>query len=340
MHFEDGYPSLEALYSPYLVKRLGPPRQKSGSIERRHQNIATTLQERLEEVVFAQLNQLHKRYKFNQLCMAGGVAFNCVVNGKIFEHTPFEKVYIQPAAGDAGLAIGAAYYLWHQLLNKPRDFVMEHAYWGPAYNELDVSYELGVESRELNRQRCRVTRIGDKDELCQKIAQEIAAGKVVGWFQGRMEWGPRALGNRSILADPRRREMQDMLNAKIKYRESFRPFAPAILEEDTVDYFEDARPSNFMLFAYKVKEAKKQLIPAVVHIDGTARIQTVSKKTNPLFWKLIIEFKKITGIPLILNTSFNENEPIICKPQEAIDCFLRTQIDVLVVGDYILRKYA
>jgi len=344
MNFEEGHPSLETLYSPYLEKRLGLHREKLDSIEARHQNIASSLQARLEEIIFSQLNGLNEFYqrngrqKNNKLCMSGGVAFNCVVNGKIFQNTPFEKIYIQPAAGDAGLAIGAAYYVWHQILEQPRGFVMEHGFWGPEYSPEIVSYELGVRSEELNKQGCKVTKIEDNNELCQRVAKEIADGKIIGWFQGRMEWGPRALGNRSILADPRRKDSKDLLNERIKNRESFRPFAPSILEENTSEYFENAHPSSFMNFAYKVKEQKKKFIPAVVHTDGTARLQTVNKNTDPLFWKLINEFGKITGVPMLLNTSFNENEPIVCKPKEALDCFLRTKMDVLVMGNYILSK--
>ncbi len=347
MNFEEGYPSLELLYSAYLEKCLGLHRDKLAPIETCHQNIAASLQARLEEILFWQLNGLYelhqrnerkKRDKLNKLCMAGGVAFNCAANGKIFEYTPFEEIYIQPAAGDAGLAIGAIYYVWHQLLNKPRDFVMEHAYWGPQYSQDAISHELKVMSEELSRQRCQITKIEDEGEICHKAAQEIANGKVVGWFQGKMEWGPRALGNRSIVVDPRKAEMKDILNARIKHREAFRPFAPSILEEKTSEYFEKTYPSPFMLFAYKVRPEKMHIIPAPCHVDGTGRLQTVSKETNPRYWNLIKEFENITGVPVVLNTSFNENEPIVNTPKEAIDCFLRTKMDILVLEDFLITR--
>lgn len=343
MNFEEGRPSLGLLYSPYLEKRLGRHRQSLDSIGRRHQNIAASLQVRLEEIIFLLLNRIYElqpqgQGKVNALCMAGGVAFNCVANGKIFDHTPFKKIYIQPAAGDAGLAVGAAYYIWHQILNEPRDFLMEHAYWGPQYDCKTISDALKIMNDELNKQGCAVKKIEDKDELCRRTAQAIADGKVVGWFQGRMEWGPRALGNRSILVDPRRTEMKDILNNRIKHREPFRPFAPVILEEKIGGYFEKTHPSPFMFFAYKVRSEKINIIPAPTHIDGTGRIQTVNTETNPLFWQLIKEFENLTGVPVLLNTSFNENEPIVNTPGEALDCFLRTKMDVLVMGNYLLKK--
>jgi len=341
MNFEEGYPYLEPLYSEYLEKRLGLHRQEDEPIETRHKDIAASLQERLEEILLSLLNGVHNSYhknEVNKLCMTGGVAFNCVANGKIFQETPFKEVYIPPACGDAGLAIGAAYYVWHQLLNKPRDFVMEHAYWGSEYNDTEISRELDAMSKDLNEKGCVIEKIEDIGKLCRKTARYIADGNVVGWFQGRMEWGPRALGNRSILADPRRPEMKDTLNARVKNREPFRPFAPSILEEKIGEYFQEVHRSAFMLFAYKIRPDKLKLIPAVTHIDGTARIQSVNYQTNPLYWQLIKEFEKITGIPILLNTSFNENEPIVRSPKEALDCFLRTKMDILVMGKYILRK--
>ncbi len=343
MNFEEGSPALELLYSSYLEKRLGPHRQKSDAIEKRHKNIAASLQAKLEEIIFLLLNRIYELQpqgtdKLDALCMAGGVALNCVANGKIFAQTPFKKIYIQPAAGDAGLAIGAAYYVWHQILNRPRDFVMEHAYWGPEFSLEDISYELRVISDELNKQGCTLIKIEDAGELCRRTALEIADGRVVGWFQGRMEWGPRALGNRSILVDPRRPEMKDILNSRIKHREPFRPFAPSVLEEKAGEYFEDTNPSPFMLFTHHVKPEKRNVIPAPTHVDGTGRLQTVSQRGNPLFWQLIKEFEKITGVPALLNTSFNENEPIVCRPKEALECFLKTKMDTLVMGTFIIKK--
>jgi len=338
MNFEEGYPSLEILYSPYLEKRLGSHREKSEPIERRHQDIAAALQARLEEVMFSYLNGLSERHAEKKLALAGGVAFNCVANGKIFDQTPFQDLYIQPAAGDAGLAIGAAYYVWHQVLKKPRTFVMEHAYWGPEYTDEKIDKELSLNSDALGRQGCRITRIVEEGKLCRWAAEQIAAGKIVGWFQGRMEWGPRALGNRSIVVDPRRSDMKDILNARIKHREPFRPFAPSILEEKTGEFFERSSISPFMLLAYKVRPEKQNTIPAPTHVDGTGRLQTVSRAVNPRYWRLIKEFEKLTGVPVLLNTSFNENEPIVCTPKEALDCFVRTKMDVLVMGNRIVEK--
>ena len=338
MNFEEGYPLMEILYSPYIEKRLGPHREGTEPIEKRHENIAASLQERLEDILFSFLNQQHERHKQASLAMAGGVAFNCVANGKIFDRTPFERVYIQPAAGDAGLAIGAAYHVWHQVLGKPRDFVMEHAYWGPEYSDDRIGEELRVNNDALTRQGCTISKIEEEDSLCRWTAEQIASGKIVGWFQGRMEWGPRALGNRSILVDPRRPEMKDVLNARIKHREPFRPFSPSILEEKTGEFFEHSHTSPSMLMAYKVRPEKQETIPAPTHVDGTGRLQTVSRATNLRYWKLIKEFEKLTGVPVLLNTSFNENEPIVCTPKEAIDCFLRTKMDVLVMGSRIVER--
>jgi carbamoyltransferase len=213
---------------------------------------------------------------------------------------------------------------------------MRDAYWGPSFNEIEMAAVIKEHKSELDN--CSIETIKSNDELCFKTAEFIAQGKVVGWFQGRMEWGPRALGNRSILVDPRRKEMKDVLNARIKRREWFRPFAPSIIEEKVDEYFEKDYPDPFMLKVYPIKEDKRNIIPAVTHVDGTGRLQTVSKKENPLYWQLIKEFEKLTGVPVLLNTSFNENEPIVCKPQEALDCFLRTKMDVLVLGNHVIRR--
>lgn len=341
MHFEEGYPTQEILYSSYLEKRLGPHRKDSEPIEERHRDIAASLQMRMEEIIYSLLNgiyRLNKSHGCDKLCLAGGVAFNCVANGKIFDHTPFKEIYIQSAAGDAGLAIGSAYYIWHQLLNKPRAFKMEHAYCGPEYSEGEIARELNTIHKELDEKGCLIERAESNEELCSKTARYIAEEKVVGWFQGRMEWGPRALGNRSIIADPRSPEIKNILNERIKNREPFRPFAPSILEEKVGEYFKDCHTSPFMLFAFKIKPEKRNLLSGVTHVDGTGRLQTVGRKRNPLYWQLIKEFEKLTGVPILLNTSFNENEPIVCSPKEALDCFLRTKMDLLVMGRYILRK--
>lgn len=333
----DKTPVLGRLYSEHLAARLGPARQPGAALEQRHRDLAATLQARLEEVYFEMLNSLARESGAEAICLAGGVAFNCVANGKIFAETPFRRVYVQPAAGDAGLAVGAAFYVHHQVLGRPRGFVMEHAYWGPGYSEAEIRKAL--EASTLMRGGYRVSKL-EPEPLARAAAHQVAAGKILGWYQGRSEWGPRALGNRSIVADPRRAEMKDILNRRIKHREIFRPFAPSILAEATGDYFEQSHPSPFMTMAYAVRPEKRAAIPAPTHVDGTGRLQTVTREANPLYWQLISEFGKLTGVPVVLNTSFNDNEPIVCRPEEAVDCFLRTKMDVLVVGPYLVEKLA
>lgn len=337
---EGGEPVREQIYTDKWTELFGPPRKPGTEMQQKHKNMASSLQAFTEEAYFYLLNNLYKETKLKNLCLAGGVALNSVANGKVFDSTPFEEVYIQPAAGDAGTAIGAAYYVYHQILNQPRDFTMVHSYWGPEFSNEDIGKELETKNGALRERGCEVQEIPDETALCKQTAEHIADGKVVGWFQGRMEWGPRALGNRSILVDPRRAEMKDLLNERVKRRESFRPFAPSILAESVGEYFTKAYPDPFMLKVYPVKPEKRASIPAVTHVDGTGRLQTVSWDNNPLYWTLINEFAKITGTPLILNTSFNENEPIVCTPQEATECFLRTKMDVLVLGNYIVRQKA
>ena len=330
-------PVLGRLFSEYLEQRLGPARKADEPLTQRHYNLASSMQAALEEVLVAYWNGLAKASGQKALCLAGGVAFNCVANGRIFDASPFEKVYVQPAAGDAGLSVGAAFAVEHQILGRPREFVMDHAYWGPQFSPAEI--------------RAVVDRVGSADEveivelhedaLIRATARHIADGKILGWFQGGAEWGPRALGNRSILADPRRPEMKDILNKRIKHRESFRPFAPSIAEEATGEFFEKTHPSPFMTFAYPVRQEKRSVIPAPTHVDGTARLQTVSRTSNPLYWKLLNEVGRVTGVPVVLNTSFNDNEPIVCRPEEALECFRRTRMDVLVLGNFVLeRKYA
>jgi len=338
MTWDGGEPSVGRLYSDHLAERLGKAREPGEDVEQRHKNIAASMQRRLEEVLLDRLQVLQVRTGLRKLCLAGGVAFNCVANGKILENTDFDEVYVQSAAGDAGLAIGAAMHVWHQTLGNRRDFVMEHSYWGPDFSEAEIRGHLAARRGDMERQACEVRQIDDEDELCRLTAESIARGEVVGWFQGRMEWGPRALGNRSILADPRRAEMRDILNAKIKRREMFRPFAPSILEEATAEYFAQSYPSPFMLMAYQVRPEKRATIPATTHVDGSGRLQTVSQRQNRLYYKLIKEFARQTGVPVLLNTSFNENEPVVCKPEEAIDCFLRTKMDMLVLGNMMTTR--
>ena len=333
-----GEPTIGRLYSNFLVERLGAARDASEPVERRHTAIAASMQARLEEVILDRLRSLHRATGLKKLCLAGGVAFNCVVNGKILERTGFEDIYIQSAAGDAGLAIGAAFDNWYSTGSRSREFVMEHANWGPEFQDDEIAALLSSREPQIVSQRCAISKIENEDELCRLTAATIAQGLVVGWFQGRMEWGPRALGNRSILADPRRVGMRDILNSKIKRREMFRPFAPSILEEAAGDYFTQSYPSPFMLMAYAVRPEKRAAIPATTHVDGTGRLQTVNPRQNPLYYKLIREFGRQTGVPVLLNTSFNENEPVVCRPEEALDCFLRTKMDLLVMGQFTVRR--
>jgi carbamoyltransferase len=300
--------------------------------------VAASLQVVFEEVVCHVLNALHARTGLSRLCLAGGCAMNSVMNGKIRERTPFRELYVQPAAADNGTALGAAFHVWHQVLGQPRGFVMDHGYWGPAFDDQQIRSALDAGGPQLERLGCEIREVQDEDELCRRTAEELADGRVVGWFQGRMEWGARALGNRSILADPRRGDMREILNTKIKLREKFRPFAPSILEEALDEYFVGAVPDPFMIQVYPVRPEKRQSIPAVTHVDGSGRLQTVSSRSNPLYWRLLKAFEKITGVPVLLNTSFNENEPIVHQPAEALDCFLRTRMDMLVMGRFVIRK--
>jgi carbamoyltransferase len=331
----DQTPTLGRLFSDEMPRRLGPARVPDQALERRHRNLAASLQARLEEVYLGMLRSLAERTRSNNVCLAGGVAFNCVANGKIFDQTPFEHVYVQPAAGDAGLAIGAAFYIWHQKLGKPRSFVMDHAYWGPSYSESELRFALDASG--LAQKGYTVAKLS-AEELAKRAAAIVAEGKILGWFQGRAEWGPRALGNRSIVADPRRPDMKEILNQRIKHREIFRPFAPSILAEATANWFEKSHLSPFMTLAYPVRKEKRAQIPAPTHVDGTGRLQTVAREVNPRYWRLIKAFEELTGVPLVLNTSFNDNEPIVCHPEEALDCFERTKTDALVLGDYLITR--
>ncbi|HEX8765423.1 MAG TPA: carbamoyltransferase [Candidatus Acidoferrum sp.] len=331
----DKTPTLGKLFSEEMERRLGPSRSVDQALEQRHRNLAASLQARLEEVYLGMLRKLADRTGLKAVCLAGGVAFNCVANGKIFDATPFEQVYVHPAAGDGGLSVGAAFFVWHQILGKPRSFVMDHAYWGPAYSSEEICQ--AVDSSGLAKKGCVMSELGEP-ELMRRAAAIIADGKILGWFQGRAEWGPRALGNRSIVADPRRSEMKDILNRRIKHREIFRPFAPSILAEATSEYFEKSHPSPFMTLAYGVRQEKRGKIPAPTHVDGTGRLQTVTRDANPRYHALISAFRDLTGVPVVLNTSFNDNEPIVCRPEEAIDCFARTQMDALVLGDLLITR--
>jgi carbamoyltransferase len=331
----DKTPTMGKMFSEAMERRLGPKRNPEEPLEQRHRNLAAALQARLEEVYLGMLKKLAERTGLKAVCLAGGVAFNCVANGKIFDTTGFEQVYVHPAAGDGGLAVGAAYYVWHQILGKPRSFAMDHAYWGPRYTRDET--RRAIDANGVAQNGCRVEELAE-DSLMQRTAAIVADGKILGWFQGRAEWGPRALGNRSIVADPRRPEMKEILNQRIKHREIFRPFAPSILAESTGEWFEKSHPSPFMTLAYSVRPEKRDKIPAPTHVDGTGRLQTVTREANPRYWSLIKAFEQLTGVPVVLNTSFNDNEPIVCRPEEALDCFQRTQMDALVLGDFLITR--
>lgn len=333
----DGAPNFDNLFSAKLETLLGPRRKPTNPLEDRHRDIARSIQAMYEEAFFHLIGKLQQDHGLTDIALAGGCAMNSVANGKVRRMTPFRRVYVQPAAGDAGGAIGAAFALWHQL-GGDRSFVMDHAYWGPHFDDADIDRLIEVKRVEIEEADCVVETIEDQAELCRQTAAAIAEGKVVGWFQGRMEWGPRALGNRSIVCDPRRPDMKAILNAKIKRRESFRPFAPSVLDEAVADWFEEDDDVPFMMQVFQIREDKRQLIPAVTHIDGSGRLQTVYRRTNPLYYQLIESFRDLTGVPMVLNTSFNENEPVVCQPSEALDCFLRTNMDALVLGSTTIRR--
>ncbi len=330
MTWEGGEPELGNVYSQKMVAKFGEARVPRADITQRDMDLAASAQARLEEIYFALLSHVQKETGMKAVALAGGVALNCVANGMIFEKTPFRDFYVQPAAHDAGTSIGAALYVWHQKLNNSRRHQMRHVYYGTQYRDDEILDALEASGATYHRL--------SEDALVQRTARAIADGNVVGWYQGRMEFGPRALGNRSILADPRRKEMKDVLNTRIKRREMFRPFCPSILAEHTGEYFETDYTSPFMTVAYKIRPHQQERLAAVTHEDGTGRLQTVERDINPIYWNLIHEFSKISGVPVLLNTSFNENEPIVDTPHQALDCFLRTRMDVLVMGPYFLSK--
>ncbi|MBI5463339.1 MAG: carbamoyltransferase [Ignavibacteriales bacterium] len=307
-----------------------PRREPESTLEQFHKDMAASIQKVTDTIVVRLAQHIERESKMKSLCMAGGVALNCVANSKIFEHTNFQDIFVQPAAGDAGGAIGAAFYIYNTVLGNRRSFVMRHAFLGPEFNNGEVE--------ELFRTAAVSFRKLEQSELLKETARLLDAQKVIGWFQGRMEFGPRALGARSILADARNPKNQSVVNLKIKYRESFRPFAPTVLEEKTSAWFDWNRPSPFMLFIAQAKNGKER-IPAVTHSDGSARLQTISRDQNSLYYDLVSEFDKLTGCPVIINTSFNQRgEPIVCTPQDAWKCFLRTEMDHLVIGNFLVNK--
>ena len=331
-----GEPVCGPLFSQGLVETLGPPRGPDAPISDRHRNLAWATQAAYEDAFFHLLNTLQRRYRQTAIALAGGCAYNSVANGKIRDRTAFQQCYLQSAAGDAGGAIGAAYAVWHR--NGARTAPMTHAFWGPSFSDTDIGALLADRRTAIEAERCSMRRVDDEKELVDLTAHAVADGLVVGWFQGRMEWGPRALGHRSILGDPRRADMKNILNLKIKRRESFRPFAPSILREAVADWFERDDDVPFMLQVFPIRPERRGQIPAVTHVDGTGRLQTVDRADNPRYYALIEAFARLTGVPMVLNTSFNENEPVVCQPEEALDCFLRTKMDVLVLGNYVVRR--
>ncbi len=330
MTWDLGSPVIGRIFSDEFAKTFGPAREKGAPLTDREQDIAASLQQRLEEVGFHVLNHLHEQTGLTDLGLSGGVAYNSVMNGKILLNTPFRRVYVQPAAGDSGTALGVCYEIHNGILQRGRGEVMLGAYTGPEFSDAEIR-------DELQRSELAFEALSDS-ETTKRAAQDIADGFVVGWFQGRMEFGPRALGNRSIVVDPRRADMKEILNDRIKKREPFRPFAPSILEERTADYFEQSHPAPTMLMVYQVKDERRAEIPAVTHVDGSGRLQTVSPEVNARYYQLISDFDKLTGVPVILNTSFNENEPVVCTPRHAIDCFLKTRMDVLYLGNHVVRR--
>jgi carbamoyltransferase len=330
MTWDEGEPILGTIYSSDFVKLFGEPRRPNSAISEYHQDIAASLQTMLERAEMELVCMIQRQTGMKALCMAGGVALNSAFNGKILPGTGFQDIYIQPAAGDAGTSLGVCYYIHHELLGNPRTFVMTDASTGPRYCDDQIQYALDAAGITYERLQ--------EDEIVCRAAQIVADGNVLGWFQGRMEWGPRALGNRSIIADPRRTDMKDILNARIKHREPFRPFAPSIMLEHVGEYFDQTYPDPFMIKVYNVLPEKRGEIPAVTHVDGTGRLQTVEHAHAALYWKLINAFKQRTGVPVVLNTSFNENEPIVCRPEEAIAVLQRTKMDALAIGNFLVRK--
>jgi carbamoyltransferase len=319
------------MYNDRFISIFGPDRKPDENFSQRHYDIASSLQAFTEEVLLRMARHIHAETELDNLCLAGGVFLNCIANHKILKEGSFKKIFIQPATGDSGGAIGAALYIYNTLLNNKRDFIMRSAALGPEFSNQQIKRFLlnsGLTFREFN-----------DSELAKYTAKKLAEDNIVGWFQGRMELGPRALGNRSILANPCNPSMKDILNNKVKKRESFRPYAPMVLEEKASYYFELDGPSPFMLLAPLVKEEKRNIIPAVTHVDFTARVQTINKDYDLKLWGLIKEFEKLTGVAVIVNTSFNlRGEPIVCTPEEAIEVFKRTQMDYLVLGNFVAEK--
>lgn len=331
-------PKTNILFNKNIIKLFGNPRSKDEPINSYHYNLASSVQNQYEGVLLHILDNVYKKYKINKLTLSGGCAQNSLANGKVLKNTKFNSLFIPSNPGDAGGAIGAAYTLWHKL-KKIRPVRNLDAYLGSDYTDNEIEKVIKINNEKLLAKKCSFVHYENEDLLCKFIAEEITKEKVIGWFQGRMEWGPRALGNRSIIADPRSKNIKDIINSKIKRRESFRPFAPSILLEEANNWFLNFNEEEpFMSRVIEFINDKKDLVPGVAHIDGTGRLQTVKQEQNPRYYKLIKYFFKITGVPIILNTSFNENEPIVLNPQEALDCFLRTEMDMLVMNNWVIYR--
>ncbi|MBI2587715.1 carbamoyltransferase [Candidatus Azambacteria bacterium] len=326
------YPYGMTMTGRKFEKLFGIPRRlPEGPLEQVHKDIAASLQRMTEEIILTMARSLHEETMLEAMCLAGGVALNAVANGKILRETPFKKIFIQPAAGDSGGAVGAAYLVWHEILNQPRGNPWEHVYFGPGFSNEEIERTLqtyGLPSERL-----------EEEALIERMVTLLKDHAVIGWFQGRMEFGPRALGNRSILADPRNPENKDRVNLKIKKRESFRPFAPSVTLDDTERFFDLSAPSPYMILVAPVRDEKRSTLPAVTHVDGSARLHTVAKGANPLYHRLIERFGEETGVPVLINTSFNvRGEPIVCTPEEAINGFLATGMDALAIGPFLIEK--
>lgn len=332
MAWNDGAPIIEPYHSPRFESELGPSRGPEEELTQRHDNIARSLQVVTEEIILHLLNRLHAKTGSKNVCMTGGVAMNSVANGKITRNTPFEQVYVPAGAADNGTSFGAAFHVWCKKLDGARGFVQDHAYWGCESTDDDCAVALSGAGLPFE--------VLDEEQLRERTVEHILAGKVVGWFQGRMEFGARALGNRSLIADPRRTDMRDIINLRIKFREKFRPFAPSILEEHVPDWFELDEHAPYMEKVLPIRAERHDEIPAVTHVDGSGRLQSVSARTNPRYHALISRFFQATGVPILLNTSLNENEPVVRVPREAISCFLRTDMDVLVLGNCLVDRHA
>ena len=338
MQWSDKSPVFPRLFNDRLEDLIGPRREPKEELTNYHLDIACAAQSIYEEIFFHILNYAGTISSSKNLCLSGGCAMNSAANGKIYENTKFKNVYVQPAAGDAGGAIGAAYEALSVVKGSNQRFEMQHAYWGPSFSNNDIENILINKLKPYtNKNEFTFEKIST-DKIISKVVKDLTDGKVVGWFQGRMEWGPRALGNRSILCDPRRDDMKDILNSKIKRRESFRPFAPSVLLEEAHNWFEKKDDVPFMMKVFKVIKEKRELLPAITHVDGTGRLQTVDQKSNPKYYSLIKKFGEHTGVPILLNTSFNENEPVVCNPEEALNCFLRTKMDTIVLENWIIRR--